>query len=295
MIFSKRYKDFVKYGGFHQQDNICGKIDDNAKKEIIDLLHEFDEPKRVSRNRYNNYIENTSALSEAFKNFSKLTNNITYNLSNKLTNFLLPTIFNPFLFDIIELQYNELSSNEKADFQSAINSVFNQYDIPWIIVDGQMIKIDSKQFEADLKRKAHEKINELKCDEPIFQSAYDEFCKAFECYAKGDYSETIANAEKSYESILKIICDKSRGNADKLTSELAKMNILELPNTMKFEGFREKVLMSLPYIRNNSGSSHGAGAESIKISKELANFSLNICSALNTFLIEEYKNSNKNL
>lgn len=54
-------------------------------------------------------------------------------------------------------------------------------------------------------------------------------------------------------------------------------------------GFREKVMMSLPFIRNNSGSDHGAGAKDIIISKPMAKLALNLAAALNTYLIEEYK------
>ena len=57
---------------------------------------------------------------------------------------------------------------------------------------------------------------------------------------------------------------------------------------MTKEGFREKVLMSLPYIRNNSAADHGAGAVPIQISKELAKLALNISASLCTYLIENY-------
>ncbi len=48
-------------------------------------------------------------------------------------------------------------------------------------------------------------------------------------------------------------------------------------------------MMSLPFIRNNSGSDHGAGAKDIIISKPMAKLALNLAAALNTYLIEEYK------
>lgn len=58
---------------------------------------------------------------------------------------------------------------------------------------------------------------------------------------------------------------------------------------MKPDGFREKVMMTLPYIRNNSGADHGAGTATPIISKSLANLAINLASALNTYLIEAYK------
>ena len=58
---------------------------------------------------------------------------------------------------------------------------------------------------------------------------------------------------------------------------------------MASEGFREKVLMSLPYIRNNSTASHGAGRSMAEISKNMANLAINLASALNSYLIDVFK------
>ena len=63
---------------------------------------------------------------------------------------------------MIELQYAELSKNEKIAFQSEINAVFEQDNIPWLLHDGRMIKIDSGQFELDLKVKAISLMQNLK-------------------------------------------------------------------------------------------------------------------------------------
>lgn len=63
---------------------------------------------------------------------------------------------------------------------------------------------------------------------------------------------------------------------------------LRVPDTMTKAGFREKVMMSLPYIRNNSGVDHGAGAKEVVISKPMAKLAVNFAAALDTYLIEEY-------
>ena len=48
------------------------------------------------------------------------------------------------------------------------------------------------------------------------------------------------------------------------------------------------MLLSLPYVRNNSTASHGSGKEVVEITKEMANLSINMAAALNTYLIESY-------
>ena len=155
------------------------------------------------------------------------------------------------------------------------------------MLDGKMIKIDAQQFECDLKAKALAQMHELKDAEPKFQSAYTELTAAIDALEKGDYQATISNAGKSYESVLKVILSADRGNADKLTNEYMNQ-FLTVPDTMKAEGFREKVMMSLPYVRNNSGEDHGAGAQEVVISKPMAKLAVNLAAALDTYLIEEY-------
>lgn len=201
----------------------------------------------------------------------------------------LAATFTPFLFDVIELQYNELSNSEKVDFQAEINTAFMNHSVPWILCDGRLIKIDAAQFELDLEQKALEAMRELKDSDPKFQAAYDELLQAYDFWGQNSLAAAISNAGKSYESVLKVICGLQRGNADKLTKTYLETRSGALPATMTPEGFREKVLMALPFIRNNSSSDHGAGATPTIISKPLAKLAINLAAALNTYLIEEYK------
>ena len=187
------------------------------------------------------------------------------------------------------MQYIELSQGEKAEFQAGINTVLTRRDLPWLLCEGRMIKVDAEQFESDLKAKALELLGKMKNCEPVFQAAYGEFLSALEYYLKDDYMATISNAEKSYESILKVITGNAKGNANRLTMDYTSKYCVNLPTSMNVEGFRSNVMMSLPYVRNNSSSDHGAGAVSVVISKSLANLALNLAASLNTYLIEEYR------
>ena len=53
-------------------------------------------------------------------------------------------------------------------------------------------------------------------------------------------------------------------------------------------GFESQVMKALPFIRNNSGADHGAGAKAVVISKPMAKLAVNLAAALDTYLIEEY-------
>ncbi len=133
-------------------------------------------------------------------------------------------------------------------------------------------------------------MQELKDAEPKFQSAYTELTAAIEAIDKGDYQSAVNNAGKSYESVLKVILSADRGNSDKLTKQYMDQ-LLIVPDTMEKSGFREKVMMSLPYVRNNSGADHGAGAKEVVISKPMAKLAINLAAALDTYLIDTYKDT----
>ncbi|MBD5526169.1 MAG: abortive infection family protein [Lachnospiraceae bacterium] len=293
MIFCDRYKELIDTENGEFKDYICGEIKFNIKRKIAEIMIEFAEPQIYRPSRYDKYEETTTALESAL---NILSDKLGYSLipscmiSYRMEeiDYQLGCIFTPHLFSLIELQYNELSEQERTEFEKALNCLFGEKDIPWILHDGRFIKIDAKQFEIDLKAKSLLLMKELKGQEEVFQAPYNEMVAAIEFLEKGSYSEAIANAGKSYESVLKILCDVNRGNADKLTKQILETDICSIPGSMTRDGFREKVLMSLPYVRNNSTASHGSGKEVIEISMEMANLAINMAASLNTYLIESY-------
>lgn len=293
MIFYERYRELINTESGEIKDYICGEIDINNKRKIAQIMIEFAEPQVYRPSRYDNYEETTTALESALDILSEklgypLMPPSMFSYGMEEIDYQLGCIFTPYLFSLIELQYNELSEQERIEFEKALNSLYSEKNIPWILHDGRFIKIDAKQFELDLKAKSFMLMKELKGEEEIFQAPFNEMTSAMEFLEKGSYAEAISNAEKSYESVLKIICDVNRGNADKLTKQILETDICSIPETMAIDGFREKVLMSLPYVRNNSTASHGSGKEIIEISKEMANLAINMAASLNTYLIESY-------
>lgn len=293
MLFSERYNDLIEFGNGESKDHICGEIEYSVKEKIAAVMYDFAEPTIIRPNRYDSYEERTTALHLAVQAFNDAKGvpyiSLTHNVFDGPAYNPLASAFTPFLFDVIELQYKELSNGEKTEYQSEINSVFDSNNISWLLHDGRMVKVDSQQFEQDLKQKALAQMHELTDAAPVFQSAYDELIKAIEFFQKGNYAEAISNAGKSYESVMKVVLQVDRGNADKLTKDIVGRGCLNLPESMTSEGFREKVLMSLPYIRNNSTASHGAGRSATEISKNIANLAINLASALNSYLIDVFK------
>lgn len=291
MMFHERYADML--------EQICGDTDCSYNNSLLSVMHTFSEPIEIHPERYDYGITyRTDAFKEACDIFNRKMGT-NYHIGNRHNAFepdkrddeslSIQPIY--YIFSIIELQFNELSDNEAKAYTKEINAVFSGNNLPWLLSNGKIIKVDAQQFECDLKLKVLAQMQELKDAEPKFQSAYTELTTAVEALEKGDYQSAINNAGKSYESVLKVILGADRGNADKLTNQYMEQ-LLSVPDTMTKAGFREKVMMSLPYVRNNSGADHGAGAKEVVITKPMAKLAVNLAATLDTYLIEEYAESN---
>lgn len=296
LIFLQRYEELITTELGYDTAEFLGEIDYTIIKKIARVLLAFREPVEIPVSRYDSITEKTDALIIAVNRLDDVLGyNATssfsapgfeYGIDSEEDNLARLPI--SWLFSLIEILFDELSVTEKEAFRSAINEVFSDNDIPWVLIDGRMVKIDSKQFEQDMKRKAAERLNELKNTSPVFQSSYDELTKAIEFLNKGDYAEAVTNAAKSYESALKVLCNKENAAAGTLVSEIGKRGLLDLPDGMEQKDFESKVLMSLPFIRNRPGAAHGAGAGTGEISRNMANLAVNLACALDTYIADEW-------
>lgn len=296
-LFSERYEELLQ-----DEPNWLGGDDDgnipyNVKVLIARIMEDFREPISFQPSRYDSYTVDTDALYLAIE---ELNEHVDYRVVDldmmRLGSGLdevhvLANVYTPHLFDLVELQYEELSDdaeNGKDGFRDEINKVFREHGIPWLLVDGRLVKIDPKQFEQDLKLKALNRMEALKDANPLYQGAYDELRKAIDFLGRGDYAEAVINAEKSYESVLKVILGSESETvaANGLTKRLLEDGKLPLPEGLKPEAFQSSVLMSLPVIRNKAAA-HGSGATGREVSAPMANLAVNLACALDTYLIQE--------
>lgn len=295
-LFSKRYEELLQgeSSWFGVDD---GTVPYSVKVIIARVMEDFREPISFQPSRYDGYTVNTDALDLAIH---KLNEHVDYQIVDldmmRIGSGLdeihaLANVYTPHLFDLIELQYEELSDdaeNGKGGFHREINEALREHDIPWLLVDGRLIKIDPGQFEQDLKLKTLSEMKELKDADPLYQGAFDELRKADGFLGRGDYAEAVINAEKSYESVLKVICGPGSETeaANVLVRRLLEAGKLSLPEGLKPEAFRSNVLMSLPTIRNKAAA-HGSGATGCEVSGPMANLAVNLACALDTYLIQE--------
>lgn len=296
-LFSERYGELLQDESNWFGGDDGSSVPFNVKVLIARIMEVFREPISFQPSRYDSYTVDTDALYLAIE---ELNEHVDYRLVDldmmRLDSGLdevhaLANVYTPHLFDLVELQYKELSDdaeNGKDGFRGEVNKVFREHDIPWLLVDGRLVKIDPRQFEQDLKLKALGEMKELNDADPLYQGAYDELRKAIDFLGRGDYAEAVINAEKSYESVLKVICgpESETEAANSLIKRLLEADNLSLPESLKPEAFQSNVLMSLPLIRNKAAA-HGSGATGCEMSVSMANLAVNLACALDTYLIQE--------
>lgn len=296
-LFSGRYGELFQdepnwFGG-----DVGSNVPYNVKVLIARIMEDFREPISFQPSRYDSYTVDTDALYLAIEELNEHVDYRIVDLDMMRTGsgldevHALANVYTPHLFDLVELQYKELSDdaeNGKGGFRGEVNKVFRENDIPWLLVDGRLVKIDSRQFEQDLKLKALSEMKELKDADPIYQGAYDELRKAIDFLGRGDYAEAVINAEKSYESVLKVILGSEFETeaANGLTMRLLDTGKLALPEGLKPEAFQSNILMSLPIIRNKA-TAHGSGTTGREVGAPMANLAVNLACALDTYLIQE--------
>ncbi|BBH50081.1 hypothetical protein Pcatena_06680 [Parolsenella catena] len=294
-LFSQRYDALDRISETDLGDGLTDNVTLEVKRRLADVMLDFCEPLRVKSSRYDNTTYETDALSLAIEDLNDTIGYNLFSLGYMTYSYdeaaVLTNVFTPHLFDIIELQYDELSDdveNGKEGFRKEINRVFQEHDCPWLFTDGRLVKVDAKQFELDLKLKAIERMQELRDANPLYQGAYDELRKAVDFLGRGDYAEAVINAGKSYESVLKVICGPGAEteSANGLIKRLLESDKLSLPESLKPEAFQNSVLLSFPIIRNKVAA-HGSGATECEISAPMANLAVNLACALDTYLIQE--------
>ena len=144
-LFSERYKDLIDYGHGQSVDNISNHVDYKAKKHICSIMTDFAEPILYRPNRYDNWTEKTDALNVAVNRLNEFMDIPVINLRGAMfspcpVSELLANYFTPFIFDVVEFQYDELSAGEKGPFQEAINAAFQKDNLSFRLTDRGLVE-----------------------------------------------------------------------------------------------------------------------------------------------------------
>ena len=196
-----------------------------------------------------------------------------------------------FYLDLIVLFLN-MKHNNKKEMIVLLNKILYKYSLGYQIdiVKDQIIRVDSKHIYKENIQEVLLLLNDIQ-----FKNVDDEYRKAYEELKKGNYEGVLVEANKAFESTMKIICNlKEYGlpkshNASGLIAHLRKNNFIENFQDEKFNGLA-KTLQSPAIIRNNQGG-HGQGSETRELSSIYAEYALQVTAASILLLIGIYNES----
>ena len=118
-----------------------------------------------------------------------------------------------------------------------------------------------------------------------FASANKEFLDALADYRGGDFDDCVAKCGSSFESVMKIICDRNIWPYQQQDTASTLLKTI-LPKT-RLEPFFEQPIMLIATIRNKRGSAHGAGTESRDTTRHVAQYAINATASAILLLVDE--------
>ena len=118
-----------------------------------------------------------------------------------------------------------------------------------------------------------------------FNSANQEFLDALGHYRKGEYADCIAKCGSSFESVMKVICDRKKWPYRQTDTAEPLLNIIIGKTGM--ESFFNQPIMLVATMRNRLSSAHGAGTQQRNVPEHRAQYAVNATASAILLLVHE--------
>ncbi|RLC09319.1 MAG: hypothetical protein DRH43_08485 [Deltaproteobacteria bacterium] len=201
-----------------------------------------------------------------------------------------------FVLDATELFYDLLEENNKqgdgfsadpTQYQSKLNVVFDDANLPWRMLEGRIIRVDSKWLEVEIHAKAAELLSVQE-----FKGALAEFQQARSDLSSEDYKGAMHAANLAFESTMKAILDIEQERPGRLIHRLIDSGLVPDYHEGFLKAFEEHILRAVPTARNfEKGVGHGQGTDINEPPKSLAELAVNLSGVLILYLLKQFLES----
>lgn len=155
------------------------------------------------------------------------------------------------IFDAVELFVSPMQ--DSASFVGELNTILAEEDMPWRMLDGEMVLLDETFARSQLAARA---------DESIRQSGFDganlELRRARNNVVDGDGRGAVHRAGSAFESVMMALLDVDCGKGAELLQDLNRDGYFDDLPVDRRQPFIRQVLQGLPWMRNELGG-HGQG------------------------------------
>jgi len=207
------------------------------------------------------------------------------------------------LLDIIELsfrvinkyfrdqsyQYHTETKIAPDDAIIELNGRFKEHGIGYQFVSGELIRVDSTIIHSEVVKPVLHVLGNNK----IYKGVNEEFLQAHKHYRHSRYKECLNECLKSFESVMKAICDKQKWNYNQNDTSRRLIDICLINNLIpsyiqnQFSSLRSLLESGLPTIRNRLGG-HGQGTQETVVDISIASYALHL-TATNILFLTEYE------
>jgi len=209
--------------------------------------------------------------------------------------------------DVIEISYR-LVKNVATEFEyrryaevkiepddaiSELNERFLEHGIGFQFEAGEVIRIDSKFLHSEAIKPTLDVLSDK-----MYSGANEEFLKAHEHYRHKQYKECLNECLKSFESVMKIICEKrewkykSNDTAKTLLDICFQNGLIPDFFQAQFSSLRASLESGVPTVRNKL-SGHGQGSEPSEVPQYMARYLLNLTATSILLLTDAEKDANE--
>lgn len=192
--------------------------------------------------------------------------------------------------DLILIFADTLRKEEKLKFNQEINNAFHVHELPFEIIEDELIIIKSPFFKGVVK----EAIDLL--NEAGFENAKKEFLSAQGFYKRKEYEDAIRTAHNALDSTMQYIIFSDLYIDDRPTELKTGIFINILKRYGYFKTYQNKMadhigcLFETPTIlRNNiKGAGHCKGPEPDENNKDFSQLALNMSASMILFLVGRF-------
>jgi hypothetical protein len=179
------------------------------------------------------------------------------------------------VFDALEL----FEAPARDGFIAAVNRILSEEDLPWRMLDGEMVLLDEVFARSELAGRVDDSIRRAG-----FDGARSELRRARNHVVDGDGRDAVHSAGSAFESVLMAMLGSDRGKASKLVADLGRGGYLDdLPKDLR-ERFSKQVLGAMPWMRNELGG-HGQGGDTVDVPPAYAQLAIDLAATFSHFLI----------
>ena len=169
-------------------------------------------------------------------------------------------------------------------FQQKLNTIFEEDNLTWRMMDGRIVKLDSQWVETEIRKKVYDLLASHRFEGPL-----QEFLEARSSLTSGDSKEAIRQSSLALESTMKGILEVDMGKPDELIRKIIATRMIPEYAKGFLTALREHILKSPITIRNNEkGAGHGQGVEVNDTPLCLAELAVNLSGVLILYLMKKY-------